>query len=203
MGCLPIVKVLKPGILIRSEAGQILDARSSITLIQEGEKNILVDTSAPEDRPLLLKALAQAQLKPEDIHIIILTHCHHDHAGNREIFPKARIYAHEACELNTNVIKIRIFPFALTDHIRLIATPGHSWDSITVLVKIKEVYAITGDAIPIKGNLEQWIPPIIHVDAELALTSMEQIIQAANYVIPGHGDLFNVASVERRDIGSS
>lgn len=187
-----LIKVLKPGLLIRSETGVILDARSTVTLIQESDYNILVDTSLRRDREFILKALNEQGLTPENINIIIYTHCHKDHIGNNKIFRKARVYGHFACERFPNLIKINSFPFALTPNIEIIETPGHSWDSITVLVKFEKIYAITGDAIPIKGNYDNWIPPIVHVDAEKALKSMKQIVQVADIIIPGHEAAFEI-----------
>ena len=84
------------------------------------------------------------------------------------------------------------FPYHLSQWIEIIETPGHSWDSITIIVKLEKNYAIAGDAIPIKGNYEQWIPPIVHVDAKLALESMEKIVRIADVIIPGHDSPFSI-----------
>lgn len=187
------VKVIKPGLLIRSEMGVILDARSTVTLIQSGHQNILVDISLKKDIDRLLEGLSKENLTPNEINIILLTHCHRDHIENLALFTNAVIYAHYACKLNIKHIKIRHFPYIVTSGIEIIDTPGHSWDSITVLVKTQElVYAITGDAIPIKGNYDQWIPPIVHVDAQLALKSMAKIVEKVDIIIPGHDTPFKV-----------
>lgn len=180
------IKVIKPGLLVRTETGIILDARSTVTLIQTDQNNLIVDTSLKSDKELLLKALEKENLTPDDISIVILTHCHKDHVGNISLFSSARIYTHYACTSIPKSIKIKSFPFSIQEGIELIETPGHSWDSITVLVQGEKIYAITGDAIPIKSNYENWIPPVIHVDAECALESMKKIIEIADIIIPGH-----------------
>ena len=184
------VAVILPGLLVRTEAGIILDARSSVTLIRSEGLNILVDTSMVANRSMLLQALQTQNLTPENINVIVNTHCHRDHVGNNEIFPQAQIYAHQACMQKRNFIKINSFPYSLTREIEIWETPGHSWDSITVLVKFEKIYAITGDAIPLKGNYENWIPPVIHVDAEQAIESMKRIVEIADIIIPGHDSPF-------------
>jgi glyoxylase-like metal-dependent hydrolase (beta-lactamase superfamily II) len=190
------LKVIKSGFLVRTETGVILDARSTVALIQTAKNTILVDTSLRKDRDLLLDGLKNESLTPADINIIIITHCHKDHTGNCEIFPSARIYVHHLCSLKGDVIRIKEFPYFLEPNIEIIETPGHSWDSLTVLVKRDVTYAITGDAIPLKSNYENWIPPVVHVDAQRALESMKQITERADIIIPGHDEAF---TLKKRD----
>jgi glyoxylase-like metal-dependent hydrolase (beta-lactamase superfamily II) len=78
-------------------------------LLQNGEKNILVDNGinerflidgkawggAPADcgEKDLVGSLAKAGLKPSDIDAVIYTHLHNDHAGNSQLFTKTVSYA--------------------------------------------------------------------------------------------------------------
>ena len=186
------IAVILPGLLVRTETGIILDARSSVTLIRSEGLNILVDTSLVENRSMLLQALQAQNLTPKNITTIVNTHCHRDHVGNNDLFPQAQIYAHQACMQKRKFIKISSFPYSLTREIEIWETPGHSWDSITVMVKLDKVYAITGDAIPLKGKYENWLIPVIHVDARRALDSMKRIATIADVIIPGHDSPFLV-----------
>lgn len=78
----------------------------NVLLIRAGETNILVDTGAGEKEDakfhemyslgpwLLPEALESAGLKPEDIHLVINTHLHFDHAGgNTRRDPSGRTVA--------------------------------------------------------------------------------------------------------------
>ena len=72
-------------------------------LIQDGKKNILIDTGQNADflidgkgwagRPVLageeyvLKSLKEKGLEPKDIDMVVYTHLHNDHAGNSHLFP--------------------------------------------------------------------------------------------------------------------
>ncbi len=78
-------------------------------LLQDGDKNILVDTGLDENElivpsgfqqetglePLsVVDALATVNLTPESIDVVINTHLHDDHCGNNMLFSRARFYAH-------------------------------------------------------------------------------------------------------------
>ena len=58
------------------------------------QKKLLIDAGNPLDKGALKKAI-NAILSCIEIKYIILTHFHYDHAGNIDLFPNARIYAHE------------------------------------------------------------------------------------------------------------
>ena len=47
----------------------------------QGERSILVDTGAPGDADRILSALRQANVRPTDLALILLTHGHGDHVG--------------------------------------------------------------------------------------------------------------------------
>lgn len=83
--------------------------------------------------------------------------------------------------------------------IRLIHTPGHTKGSMSVIVDAENArYAITGDAIPTKANYDQWVPPGINYDPELALRSMSAIVKMADIIVPGHGAPFEVKGSNER-----
>ena len=48
----------------------------------KGEKNILIDTGNPGDADRILKWAAGYYVNPEDISLIVITHCHQDHTGS-------------------------------------------------------------------------------------------------------------------------
>lgn len=47
----------------------------------QGERPILIDTGAPGDAGRIVRALAQANVQPADLALILLTHGHGDHVG--------------------------------------------------------------------------------------------------------------------------
>jgi glyoxylase-like metal-dependent hydrolase (beta-lactamase superfamily II) len=194
---LPRVFLLKAGSIERDLAGIILDARSSVTLIKTERGWIIVDTGQVGDEEEILKALADLGLEGSDIDIIVNTHSHPDHCANNRLFSRAmKMYPNDGEEIAPGV--------------RVLATPGHSPDSISVLVDAAiqqgdgttpatRRVVIAGDALPTLGNFQKRVPPAMHYDRALAVASMNKIIEMADMVIPGHDRPFSlrVESLER------
>lgn len=178
------VRVVREGRLVR-EGNRILDASSSVTVVEAEGKLIVVDTGAREDVPELSKALSSAGLRPDDVSIVVNTHLHSDHTGGNDLFENARFYAHklEAPPIGTMAISgvTRLLP-----GVEIVPTPGHTAGSVSLFVHAEHRYAICGDAIPTRANLEQHVPPFVNMDRALALRSMEQIEEFADIVVPGH-----------------
>ena len=64
---MPTLFLLKSGSIERDEHGQILDARSSVTMIINGRHKIIVDSGLMGEEEPLCKALAELGVKPEEI----------------------------------------------------------------------------------------------------------------------------------------
>ncbi|WP_461459662.1 MBL fold metallo-hydrolase [Methanothrix sp.] len=187
---LPRVFLLKAGSILRDQAGNILDARSSVTLIESEKERIIVDTGQEGDGEVILKALADLGLEGSDIDIIVNTHSHPDHCANNRLFSRAKTVYPKDGEL-------------IAPGVRVLATPGHSPDSISVLVDAAiqqgdgtapatRRVVISGDALPTLGNFQKRVPPAVHYDRALAVASMNKIIAIADVVIPGHDRPFSL-----------
>lgn len=184
---MPSISVLKPGSLIRDSEGNLLDARSSVTLVTAGSRKIIVDTGLQGDEELIIESLSKRGLEPKDIDTIINTHSHNDHCGNNYLFTGARCL--KPIEGET-----------IATGVQAIATPGHTLDSISVVVDSEGlgVIVIAGDALPTFNNFLKNVPPALHVDRNLAVSSMARIVKTADIVVPGHDGPFSV--VERKYI---
>jgi N-acyl homoserine lactone hydrolase len=183
------VSVIKSGSILRDESGKILDARSSVSLIIAGERKILVDSGLKGEEEIITKRLAEKGLEISDIDTLINTHSHVDHIGNNSLFLAADI----------------VFPRErnkIAPGVRIMETPGHSMDSISVVVESSiadsrgfdsnQVIVIAGDALPTFGNYIKMVPPALHVNKELAISSIFKILAVADIVIPGHDSPFSV-----------
>lgn len=197
---MPSVFLLKPGSILRDESGAVLDARSSVTLVVSESKRIIVDTGLIGEERLINEALAKIGIKPENIDILVNTHTHPDHCGNNHLFSNAELMQPNNGE-------------AIAPGVRVIETPGHTMDSISVIVdmaagaeshkqKNKRIIggdqariallALSGDALPTFNNFVKNVPPALHVSRELAISSMAKIIGIAELVIPGHDMPFSI-----------
>jgi len=187
------VEVLCPG-MIRRDGAIVLEARSTVTLVTRGHRRILVDTSGPQNRQLLIEALAEKGVGPQDIEAVVLTHAHGDHDGNLQMFPNAKLIAHhlEGGDLTLDR------EVELWEGVRLIHTPGHTPGSISLIVEADEAYALVGDAIPTVDNARKWVPPGLHYDRAKAMDSMSRLIGMADVIVPGHGPPFRAAEFKRK-----
>lgn len=171
--------MLKPGHLERDEDGNILDARSSVTLILAPSKKIIVDTGLEDEAEEILGRLAELGLSPEEVDLVINTHDHLDHCGNNGLFRRARVFSGKG----TGRLKEGD---VVAPGVWIMETPGHTLDSISVVCESSRTIVVAGDALPLMGNYLKWVPPRLHVDRDQAMKSMERIVEAADLVVPGH-----------------
>ncbi len=118
------VFLLKPGSIKRDETGRILDARSSVSLITSGQHRIVVDTGLSGEEEQIIQALSDIGLSPLDVDMIINTHDHEDHCGGNHLFSRAKRVKWGDEKDNRSI----------APEVSLLATPGHSPDSISVIV---------------------------------------------------------------------
>jgi len=155
--------------------------------INNKETNIVVDPGTLPSQQALIDELNKNSLKPEDIDIVFITHSHMDHYANIGMFVNAKSLSFDGWyendfwkECNDKISK----------DLEIIKTPGHSDDSITLLVKTqKGVVAICGDVfwkknLPKKDNFAN--------DHLVLNQSRKKILELADYIVPGHGGMFKV-----------
>lgn len=192
---LATVVVLKPG-YARWEGYASQRACGTITLIKS-HKNCMVDLGIPNDKDVILAQLKKYDITPKDIDTVILTHSDVDHIGNMNLFPHATFIG------GNDVIQDDLFKeffkekYTVDENISIIHTPGHDNRSISVLVKTAEgVVAITGDLFEYDKDWltvdtsEAWEP--WSQDKDMQTKSRVKIWKIADFIVPGHGDIFTV-----------
>jgi len=175
----PRVYLIKLGSILKDDSGRILDARSSVTLISAGSQRIIVDTGLEGEDTIIIDSLAQNGLSPDDIDMVINTHSHPDHTGNNYLFSRAKRHSTKEGDI-------------IAPGVRIIETPGHSIDSVSVVVESQDVVVVAGDALPTFSNYLKGLPPALNFDRDLACRSMSRILKIANVVVPGHDRPFSV-----------
>jgi glyoxylase-like metal-dependent hydrolase (beta-lactamase superfamily II) len=197
-----LIDIIKSGVLVRNNLGMILHATSTVSLISSDEHNLVVDTGLPGEAELILKGLSKHQFTPDDIDIVVNTHLHGDHMSNNSLFRKAEFIVHmkEMPALLENIIAIQ-GDYSIGENINIIETPGHTRGSISVVVNendSQKIYIAAGDALPIKDNYIKWVPPGINYNPKIALASMKRIVDLADFVIPGHDDIFEIQKQNKK-----
>ena len=180
--------ILAVGDLKRDDDGKILEAHSTSTLIRTDDRIIVVDTSSRYLRPALKSSFRELGVFARDVDTVVLTHMHADHTENLDLFPNAKIYLHEGSDVPVGFEHVTVTEdMDLAEGVRLVHTPGHTMDSMSVFVKADRRYAIAGDAIPLEGNVRQKVPPRLNCDPDLAMKSIKTIVGFADVIVPGHG----------------
>jgi glyoxylase-like metal-dependent hydrolase (beta-lactamase superfamily II) len=173
-------------------------ATSTTTLISSGGKLVLVD---PGMNPRELSAAFNAaDINPDDIDIVTATHSHLDHSRNCRQFDKAKVLdlfsLYKAHKKTSEKIYIP------QTGIKVIFTPGHVDKHFALLFNTAGGrYAIAGDVFWWEDDEVQKtdsISLIEHVDPvakdqDILQASRKKLLGIADFIIPGHGDIFPVS----------
>ena len=176
---------------------------------------ILIDTLMPEETPEIKNFIENELLVP--VRYVINTHHHADHCWGNCVFPEATIIGHETCRelmltrsqsalaeavnnnplfkhlciqepsitLNEGALYIKIGK----KQIRVFSTPGHSEDSIAVLLEDDRIL-FSGDAfMPIPYFVGGDIDVLTQTITDIGSMGLENIIQ-------GHGDIVLRGEIE-------
>ena len=179
--------ILAVGNLERDDDGNILQAHSTSTLIRSGDRLIVVDTSSKYLRPALKNSFRELGVFMKDVDTVILTHSHSDHIENLDLFPNAKVYLHAGGEEVPFKHEIVTEDIEIAEGVKLVHTPGHTPDSMSVFVKADRNYAVAGDAVPLEDNIRKKVPPRLNYDPDLAMQSIKSIVRFADVIVPGHG----------------
>jgi glyoxylase-like metal-dependent hydrolase (beta-lactamase superfamily II) len=161
---------------------------SSVSLVLDGTATIVVDPGMVADPELIIGPLRALGIGPRDVTHVVVTHHHPDHTINAGLFPRAEVVDFWARYRNDQWIDHEGEGFHVSEHARLILTPGHTNQDATLLIETDAgVVACThawwrADRTPATDPL---------ADDQAALeASRARILAAADVVVPGHGEPF-------------
>ena len=175
---------------------------STVTLIKT-DKNIIVDPGYFPDKEQVLLALAENNLKPQDIDIVCLTHLHLDHTSNVGLFAQSQIYCkHKADYPGQYHVPMESYlrrtdikdGLKLAKDVEFLLTPGHTEDHVSLIVNTTQgKIVIAGDAIATASLVDLNKKPLLSNNLEAYDLSRQKILKLADFIIPGHGDMFKVS----------
>jgi glyoxylase-like metal-dependent hydrolase (beta-lactamase superfamily II) len=159
----------------------------TISLVRDGDIIMVVDPGVLPDQNLLLEKLKAEGLAPAEVNYVFLTHSHFDHYANTALFGRAKVL--EFFGLWDKAVA-EDWTEQFSKNIRIIKTPGHNSNSITALVKTERgIIAICGDVFW-QENFPEDDP--YASDQEKLAASRKLVTESADYIIPGHGDIYKV-----------
>ena len=161
---------------------------STVTLVLDGPVVIVIDPGMVASRDLIIGPLQEHGLGREAVTHVVLTHHHPDHAVNAALFPNAEVVDFWARYRGDQWLDHDGDGHRVGEHARLILTPGHTAEDLTLLVET--------DAGVVACTHAWWredrspeVDPLAEDQAALD-ASRARILAAADIVIPGHGGPF-------------
>ncbi|HMK54146.1 MAG TPA: MBL fold metallo-hydrolase [Methanobacteriaceae archaeon] len=160
----------------------------------------------------LIYALERFSLTPDDIDLVFITHGHQDHYGNLELFPNAEVLSSIPLARKGPIISKGVKDgSSIADGVRVVYTPGHTFEHASLLLETKKMrytmgtegagrvmgvreleVAIAGDAVASSAHYaakKSWNYNEDFISDQMALDSLKKI-ETADYIVPGHGNIF-------------
>jgi N-acyl homoserine lactone hydrolase len=138
----------------------------------------------------LAAQLQELGVKPSDLKAMAISHTHPDHIGNVELFPQVMLFVQKAeyewpgeggaPRFNPNhpVTKLEGDHDVFGDgSVVIISTPGHTPGHQALLVRLPQTGALvlSGDAVHFKDNWDNRRVPVMNVDKDQTVASMQHI----------------------------
>lgn len=206
----PEIEAVLQGYHIGSDQGRF--GLAGVYLIR-GSRTVLVDTAHIGRREVLLKRLDQLGVAAvNDRRRAHHTHSLGSHAQHRLVSRSADPLAPGRARLSTQPLTPVIGPprhgcsgfskahggaatdgLELADGVRVLATPGHTWGSVSVAVDgVVSKAAIVGDASPNARSAVQRAPYNVFADPNEAQRSSAMLVDNLTDFYPGHDRPFRI-----------
>jgi len=171
-------------------AGYVRDdgVAASVSLVLDGEAAIIVDPGMVADRELILGPLRALGIEPEQVTHVVITHHHPDHTVNVGLFRNAEVVDSWARYRGDQWLDHDGDGHRVSEHARLILTPGHTKVDATLLVET-DAGVVACTHAWWRGDRTPAVDP--NADDQAALeASRARILAEADTIIPGHGPAF-------------
>ncbi|WP_370423733.1 MBL fold metallo-hydrolase [Streptomyces sp. QH1-20] len=162
---------------------------ATVSYVADAGRHIIFDPGMVASHDDILGPLAELGLGPDDITDVVLSHHHPDNTMNAGLFRRARVHDHKVEYLGDQWTNRDAEGYELTPSLRLIRTPGHSPEDITLLAGTTTgVVAFAGDLWwHADGPADDPVAP----DREVLRTSRLRVLATADLIVPGHGSPFD------------
>ncbi len=160
---------------------------STVGYARDGRARIVIDPGMVPSPKSILNPLRRLGVTPRQITDVVFSHHHPDHTLHAALFPNARFHDHWAIYKGDRWESRKAEGFAVSPHVRLLETPGHTPQDITTLVE-------TADGLVVFTHL--WWGPDgpaedpYAPDPALLHRNRARVLGLARRIVPGHGPAF-------------
>jgi glyoxylase-like metal-dependent hydrolase (beta-lactamase superfamily II) len=159
----------------------------TVSLIRDGDRVIVVDPGMVPSRAAILEPLAELGVSPGDVTDVVLSHHHPDHTVNVALFGEVPVHDFQAVYTRDNWADRPADGVQLGPSVRLLATPGHTPQDLSVLVGTPDrVAVLTHLWWTAQGPAEDPYAP----DRDVLRAQRARVLDVADLVVPGHGAPF-------------
>jgi glyoxylase-like metal-dependent hydrolase (beta-lactamase superfamily II) len=159
---------------------------ATVGFIQDRDRRVVTDPGMVRRRSLILEPLGELGVAPEQVTDVVFSHHHPDHTLNAALFPNARFHDHWAIYHGDQWHWRDAEGYQLTPAIRLIRTPGHTLEDLTIRAGTPQgVVAFThlwNDATAVRDRHA--------VDLAGLHAGRRRVLAVADIIVPGHGAAF-------------
>ncbi|SFM46768.1 MBL fold metallo-hydrolase [Thermodesulforhabdus norvegica] len=204
--------ILLPGVPARTDRGFL--GFCSVCLFRLQGELCLFDTGSYADRSLLLQQLGELRIDPIDIKYLMLSHLHYDHCLNLSLFPRAAVFlSRKDFVYARRVLAGEVVDSAVADNavelldrrdctfvdeemdlfgeVSLKVFPGHTPGGLVAVLRRNVRVALCGDVVKNACELVNRKPSMVTTDYDVAVRSMEKLLEVADHFIPGHDSPFS------------
>jgi glyoxylase-like metal-dependent hydrolase (beta-lactamase superfamily II) len=108
---------------------------STVVLVRDAGKVIVVDPGMVAHRDLILGPLRSLGVDPTQVSDVVFSHHHPDHTLNAALFPEAQFHDHWAIYKDDTWTDRPADGYEISPSVQLRTTPGHTAEDITTLVR--------------------------------------------------------------------
>jgi glyoxylase-like metal-dependent hydrolase (beta-lactamase superfamily II) len=166
---------------------------SSVVYVKDGDQHIVIDPGMVAAQSEILEPLSRLGVSHEHVTDVVISHHHPDHTMNVGLFGQARVHSGTAIYFGDQWDDAQAERL-VSANVRLIATPGHQPEDISVVIDGEDSNGNSGIVI---YTHEWWMESGPEVDPyatdpnQLA-TSRKKILDLKPVkIIPAHGPAFS------------
>ena len=159
----------------------------TVSLVRDGDRVIVVDPGMVPARSSITDPLRRLGVSPTDVTDVVLSHHHPDHTVNIALFGEVPVHDFQAVYTRDQWQPRAAEGVQLTPSVRLLETPGHTLQDLSVLVGTADrVVALTHLWWTADGPTEDPYSP----DRAVLRAQRERVLGLVDLVVPGHGSAF-------------